>query len=150
MGGWCKTTLVFSFCPLVKLNNKIAYEGDGILLSKVRLLDGMNLSETGEFGDFNLGTLERYSPLSYSIAQHVHWNVGRHIGIETTNRLSLEQVSSMQGMTLYREIASECIRGHMKRKKVIEVPMGLVAARDSDFLLFPKCSSTIFSTSSPF
>ena len=119
-----------------KMLNKIAYEADGILLSKGRLLDGMNFSETGEFGDFNLGTLgvkvnipvlERYSPLSYSIAQHVHWNVGRHRGIETTNRLSLEQVSIMQGMTLYREIASECIRCHMKRKKVIDVPMGPVA-----------------------
>ena len=96
----------------------------------------MNFTETGEFGDFNLGALgvkvnipilERFSPLSYSIAQHVHWNVGRHRGIETTNRLSLEQVSIMQGMTLYREIASECIRCHMKRKKVIEVPMGPVA-----------------------
>ena len=33
----------------------------------------------------------------------------------------------MQAMTLYREIASECIRCHMKRKKLIEVPMGPIA-----------------------
>ena len=119
-----------------KVLEKIAYETDGILLSKGRLLDGMNFSETGEFGDFNLGSLgvkvnipvlERYSPLSYSIAQHVHWDVGRHRGIETTNRLSLEQVSIIQSMTLYREIASECIRCHMKRKKMTEVPMGPAA-----------------------
>ena len=119
-----------------KVLSKISHEVDGILLSKVRMLDGMNFSETGEFGDFNLGglgikvsipVLERYSPLSYSIAQHVHWNVGRHRGIETTNRLSLEHVSIMQGMTLYREIAEECIRCHMKRKKLLEVPMGPVA-----------------------
>ena len=73
-----------------KLLDKIAYEVDGILLSKGRLLDGMNFSETGEFGDFNLGSLgvkvnipvlERYSPLSYCIAQYVHWDVGRHRGI---------------------------------------------------------------------
>ena len=119
-----------------KLLNKIAYEVDGILLSKGRLLDGMNFSETGEFGDFNLGSLgvkvnipvlERYSPLSYCIAQYVHWDVGRHRGIETTNRLSLEQVSIIQGMTLYREIASECIRCHMKRKRMTQVPMGPLA-----------------------
>ena len=53
-----------------KVLNKIAYEADGILLSKGRLLDGLNFSETGDFGDFNLGALgvkvnipvlERYS-----------------------------------------------------------------------------------------
>ena len=64
-----------------KVLDKIAYEADGILLSKGGLLDGMNFSETGEFGDFNLGSLgvkvnipvlERYYPLSYSIAQYVH------------------------------------------------------------------------------
>ena len=64
-----------------KLLNKIAYEVDGILLRKGRLLDGMNFFETGEFSDFNLGSLgvkvnisvlERYSPLSYCIAQYVH------------------------------------------------------------------------------
>ena len=30
-------------------------------------------------------------------------------------------------MTLYREIANECIRGQIKRKKLVEVPMGPVA-----------------------
>ena len=119
-----------------KFLDKIAYEVDGILLSKGRLLDGISFSETGEFGDFNLGSLgvkvnvpvlERYSPLSYSIAQYVHWQVGRHRGIETSNRLSLEQVSIIQGMTLYREIASECIKCHMKRKRLTEMPMGPVA-----------------------
>ena len=33
----------------------------------------------------------------------------------------------MQGMTLYREIASECIRCHMKRKRMTKVPMGPLA-----------------------
>ena len=116
-----------------KFLDKIAYEVDGILLSKGRLLDGINFTETGEFGDFNLGSLgvkvnipvlERYSPLSYSIAQYVHWQVGRHRGIETSNRLSLEQVSIIQGMTLYREIASECIKCHMKRKHLTEMAYG--------------------------
>ena len=115
---------------------KISVEVDGILLSKGRLLDGLNFVETGELGDLNLGTLgvkvntpvlERFSPLSYSIAQYIHWTVGRHRGIETTNRLSLQQVSIIQGMTLYREIAEECIKCHMKRKRLLEVPMGPVS-----------------------
>ena len=119
-----------------KFISKIACEVDGILLSKGRLIDGMNFVETGELGNFNLGSLgvkvnipvlERFSPLSYSIAQHVHWTVGRHRGIETNNRLSLEHVSIIQGMTLYRELAEECIKCHMKRKKFVEVPMGPIA-----------------------
>ena len=89
-----------------KILSKIASETDGILLSKGRLLDGMNFVETGDFGDFNFGSLgikvnipllDRFSPLSYSIAQHIHWTVGRHRGIETNNRLSLEHVSTLQG-----------------------------------------------------
>ena len=120
-----------------KLTDKIAYEFDGLLLSKGRLLDGMSFLETGEFENFSIGSLgvkinipvlARYSPLSYSIAQHVHWEVGRHRGIETTNRLSLQHVSIIQGMTLYRELAEECIKCHMKRKKYMEVPMGPVAS----------------------
>ena len=64
-----------------KLLDKIAYEADGILLSKGRLMEGMNFVETGELGNFNLGSLgvkvkipvlDRFSPLSYSIAQHHH------------------------------------------------------------------------------
>ena len=67
--------------------DKIAYEKDGILLSKGRLLEGMNFVETGELGNLNIGTLgikvntpvlDRYSPLSYSIAQHIHYDVGKH------------------------------------------------------------------------
>ena len=119
-----------------KVIKRIACEADGILLSRGRLLDGMNFVETGELGDFNLGSLgvkvntpvlERFSPISYSIAQHIHWTVGKHRGIETSNRLSLEHVSIIQGMTLYRELAEECIKCHMKRKKFVEVPMGPIA-----------------------
>ena len=119
-----------------KVVTKITHEIDGILLSKGRLIDGLNFKETGELGDMNLGSLgvkinlpvlDRWSPLSYSIAQYVHWSVSKHRGIETTNRLSLESVSIYQGMTLYRELASECIRCSMKRKRFLEVPMGPVA-----------------------
>ena len=76
--------------------DKIDYEKDGILLSKGRLLDGLNFVETGELGDLNIGSLgvkvntpvlDRFSPLSYSIAQHIHYKVGKHRGIETTNMM---------------------------------------------------------------
>ena len=118
------------------LVNKLAFDKDGILYSKGRLLDGMNFVETGELGNINLGSLgvkvhtpvlDRYSPLSYSIALYIHNTVGRHKGIETSNRLSLEHVSIMQGMTLFREIADDCWKCKMKRKHFLDVSMGPVA-----------------------
>ena len=131
-----KATLEVKEFVSQKIISKIAQEVDGILLSKGRLLEGMNFVDTGELGDFNIGSLgvkvkipvlERFSPLSYAIAQHIHWTVGRHRGIETTNHLTLQHVSIIQGMTLCREIAQECIKCHMKRKKFVEVPMGPIA-----------------------
>ena len=79
--------------------SKVTHEVDGILLSKGRLLEGMNFVETGELEHLNIGSLgvkvnipvlERFSPLSYSIAQHIHWDISKHRGIETTNRITLE------------------------------------------------------------
>ena len=96
----------FNSSSIVK---KIAYEKDGILLSKGRLLDGLNFVETGELGNLNIGSLgvevdtpvlDRFSPLSYSIAQHVQRTVGKYRGIETTNRMSLERITIIQGMSL--------------------------------------------------
>ena len=130
-----------SSAEVIKFNKpalvqKIAYEKDGILFSKGRLLDGMNFVETGELGHFNLGSLgvrvnipilDRHSPLSYSIAQYIHYDIGKHRGIETSNRLSLEHVSIIQGMTLYREIADNCWKCKMKRKRFLDVNMGPIA-----------------------
>ena len=126
---------VKEFCSQ-RFLSKIGYEKDGIILSKGRLIDGMNFVETGEFGDYNIGSLGikvntpvfvRFSPISYSIGQHIHWKVGQHRGIETTNRISLQHVTIIQGMNLYRELSNDCIRCHIKRKKFVEVPMGPVA-----------------------
>ena len=120
-----------------KAVEKVAVNHDGILLSKGRLLEGINFTDTGELGNYSLESLgvkvklpvlARYSPLSYCVAQHVHWVVGKHRGIETTNRISLQHVSILQGMSLYREISEDCIRCHIKRKKFFEVPMGPVSS----------------------
>ena len=136
--------------------NKVCHEVEGILLSKGRLIDGMNFVETAEL-DFNLGSLgvkinipvlDRFSPLSYSIAQHVHWKLGNHKGIETTNRLILEHVCILQGMTLCRELAEECIRCHMKRKKLLEVPMGPIS--EDQLIIAPPFYVTMLDLCGPF
>ena len=61
-------------------------EKDGILWSKNRMVAELDCTHTSEL-DINLGylgikfhapCLDRYSPLSYSIAQHVHWKLAPH------------------------------------------------------------------------
>ena len=115
---------------------KYTIEKNNVLLSKGRLIDGMNFIETGglDFGDLGeLGinvqvpVLDRHSPLAYSIADHVHWNMAKHKGMETCSRISLQKVHILQGPALYREIGQECIRCKMKRKKFLEVSMGPVS-----------------------
>ena len=115
---------------------KYTVENDNILYSKGRLVDGMNFVETGglDMGDLGeLGiqvkvpVLDRHSPLSYSIANHVHWNKAKHKGMETCSNISLEKVHILQGPALYRELGEECFRCKMKRKRFIEVSMGPIS-----------------------
>ena len=107
-------------------------EMDGILLSKNRMVAELDYTHTSEL-NLNLGSLgikfqspclDRHSPLSYSIGQYIHWKLAPHRGMETHNRISLEHVHIMQGMSLYRELSQECIRCNMRRKKFLEVRMG--------------------------
>ena len=112
--------------------SKHMLEKDGILLSKSRMVAGLDFVYTGEL-NVNLGSLgikenapvvDRYSALAYSIAQHVHWDLAPHRGMETHNRVSLEHVYIIQGMSLYRELSEECIRCNMRRKRYMEAKMG--------------------------
>ena len=59
------------------------------MLSKGRIMQGMEFLETAEV-DVDLGAMgirtslpvmERHSPLSYAIAQHVHWDLAPHRGV---------------------------------------------------------------------
>ena len=111
---------------------KHTVEKDGILLSKSRMVAGLDFAYTGEL-NIDLGSLglkvnapviDRYSPLAYSVAQHVHWDLSPHRGMETHNRVSLEHVHIIQGMSLYKELSLECIRCNMRRKKFMEAKMG--------------------------
>ena len=70
--------------------------------------------------------LDRYSPISYSIAQYVHFDLSGHSGLETCNRLALERVHIIQGVSLFRELATECIRCKIKRRRFLEMSMGPV------------------------
>ena len=84
---------------------------EGVLFSKGRIVEGMNFVQTGGLELSDLGqvgikahipVVDRYSPLAYSIANHLHWNLAKHKGIETCNRISLTHVNILQGASLYR------------------------------------------------
>ena len=123
---------------------KIGVWKEGILLSRARIMDGMNFQETGGLSVNGLGSLglksltpviDRFSPLAYSIGRHIHWNIAQHRGIETCNRISLEHVHIIQGANLYKELSEECIRCKVKRKKYVEMPMGLIS--DHQLMIAP-------------
>ena len=124
--------------------NRISTETEGVLLSKGRLLDCMNYRDTGELSGIilddlgvksNLPVIERYSPLAYSIADHLHWNVAVHRGVETCTRVSKENVFIIQAHSLFKELAQDCIMCKKKRKRFLEVEMGPIS--DSQLSIAP-------------
>ena len=59
--------------------------------------------------NFNVPVLDKLSPLAISVALHLHYNVVRHKGYETTFRLSLQFTRILQGRVLFKEISEECV-----------------------------------------
>ena len=115
---------------------KISVEKEGVLFSTGRMVQGMKFIQAGglEVTDLEpLGInswspiLDRYSPLSYCIAQHVHWCLASHRGPETCYRLSLQHCFIMQGLPLFTELQNECIRCKKFKKKFIEQMMSPVS-----------------------
>ena len=122
---------------------KIGIEVDGVLLSSGRIISEMEFLESGEI-DVDLGALgirtrvpilDRYSPLAYSIAQYIHWDLAMHRGAETCSRISMEHVSIMQGSALYREIGHNCPRCAIKRKRFLEAAIGPI--RENQLAIAP-------------
>ena len=120
-----------------KYVEKISFESDGILYSKMRLFDGQRfklaggLEETDILAEYGLNTkvpvLDRYSPLSYSIGDYIHTKISKHSGYETCHRDSIKFCHIIQSMSLYREIGDDCIKCAKLRKKYVEVETGPIA-----------------------
>ena len=117
-----------------KFNNKatldkMAVETEGVLFSTGRFLQGMRFIEAGGLEAGDLGSLsinarapvlDRHSPLTYCIAQHVHWRLAVHRGPETCYRTSLQYCYILQGLPLFTELQDECIRCKKIRKKYMQ------------------------------
>ena len=126
---------------------KIGHEVDGVILSRGRIMQGMEFMETAEIkvdlGSLGIRTslpvLHRHSPPSYSIVQQMHWSLAPHRGVETCNRVSLENVSIIQGAGLYREIGENCPRCTIKRERYLEAAFG--PTRESQLTIAPPSTS---------
>ena len=101
---------------------------DDILYLKGRIMDELSLKAIGdlegivnvsEFIGFNFSVpiLYRHSPLSLLIANHLHYNVLEHKGMESCYRLSLNHVHILQGRAVFRNVVEHCIKCKMLRKK---------------------------------
>ena len=137
--------------------DKLAVLKNGILFSKGRIMEGMNFVQTGGLDIQDLGLLgikahipviDRYSPLAYCVANYIHWEKAKHRGMETCNRMSLSHVHIIQGASLYKEVGEECMRCKMKRKKLVEVPMGLIS--DHQLSISPPFWATIADLFGPY
>ena len=135
--------------------NKISFEKNGILFSRTRLLDGQRFQETGGLEDLNIlndlnirvftPVVERYSPLSYSIADYIHRVISKHKGYENCYRESLNYCFIIQGMSVFREINDDCIKCSKLRKKFFETSMGPLS--DAQLMIAPAfwvCQVDIF------
>ena len=118
---------------------KIAIENDGILFSRSRILDGQRLQIAPGFEDleflksfkpfqngFNLvcPVLDRFSAVSFSIAQYIHQKVFPHRGFESSYRFSLDFVNIIEGLRLFRELGEECVSCKKLRGKYLDYAMG--------------------------
>lgn len=108
---------------------KISVEVEGVLFNTGRFLQGMRFIETGGLDAGDLGplginvrvpVLDRYSPLTYCIALHIHWCLAAHRGPETCYRTSLQHCFLIQGLPLFTELQEECIRCKKIRKKFMQ------------------------------
>ena len=130
------TEEVIRNCDQKKLAEKSILKED-ILYFKGRILDEQTLKSIGELEDiiniegftgynFHVPMLYRHSPLALSIASHLHYNVLQHKGQETCYRLSMGYVHILEGRAVFRNIADDCVKCKMTRKKYLDVEMGVL------------------------
>ena len=131
---------------------KISVESDEILYSKSRILDTMRFHVEGGLDENILGLgalgiksktplLDRYSPLSYSIGDYIHRVVARHGGYERCYRDSLNHVFIIHGLSLFREIGSDCVKCDRLRKRYLDVEMGPIG--DQQLIIAPPFYTTM-------
>ena len=161
--SYLKLTATYFFCTATQevkhfhkaeFLDKISVDNNGILYCKNRLLETMEFTNVSGMDMVNLDPLgvntkcpilDRHSPLAYAFAQYIHHDVSSHSGMETCNRLALERFYIIQGPSLFRELAVECIKCKIKRRKFLEVSMGPVGNHTLNIAPpFYSCEADLF------
>ena len=105
-----------------KFIKKIAVLHKGIYFCKNRLLETSELRVVGHLSNFiniesftgvnyKLPVFDYYSPLSWSIANHLHYDKPeyRHKGIESLHCLSLLHCNILNGRKIFMNITQDCV-----------------------------------------
>ena len=119
----------------IKDVQKLGVMRDDILFCSSRILEGQELQVVGFLKDtldletftgvkFCVPLVSKTSPLAISIALHVHYNVSKHKGAESTFRLSLQHARILQGKQLFKDVAKNCDFCKRLRCKYVEQLMG--------------------------
>ena len=117
---------------------KISVLKDEILFCSTRILEGQELRVVGCLKEdidletftgikFRVPLISRHSPIAVSLALHMHYQVNRHKGTETTFRLSLQHARILQGRQLFQEVSNDCIYCKKLRLKYTRQLMGPLA-----------------------
>ena len=111
---------------------------DGILYHTGRILPTDSITVIGkatqamidlQATSFCVPLLDKYSPISYSIVNDIHWHhvTVSHSGVETTWRYVLQKVFIIEGRYLVKTIRTTCERCRYLMKRSIDVCMGLIS-----------------------
>ena len=114
---------------------KISVMKDDILYCKSRILESQELKVVGCLeGNIDIESftgvkffvplVSKNSPLAVSIAIHLHYNVKRHCGVETTYRTSLNHARILQGKQIFKEVGDDCIYCKKLRLRYTKQLMG--------------------------
>ena len=122
---------IFMFCKPEFIRN-IAIEKNGILFAKIRILERFqaaggleDLDTVAEFGmKLLMPVLDKHSPLSYSIDDHIHRKVTNHAGYENCLRESLNHCFIIQGLGLFRKLGEDCTKCQRMRKRFLDIVEG--------------------------
>ena len=116
----------------------ISVEKMDILYHTGRILPTQKVTANTELTDvmkdlcattFVIPMVSEYSPVAYSIINEVHWHhpVGKHCGVETVLRLTMDFAFILNGRELVKLFRRNCEHCRYLQKKALEVAMGPVS-----------------------
>ena len=137
-----------------KYINKIAVKHKGTYFCKNHLFESSELCVVGHLSNFmniesftgvnyQVPVFDYYSPLSWYIANHLHYNKPeyRHKGYESLHRLSLLHCNIFNRRKVFMNITNDCVYCKKLSKRYLEQVMGPLS--DSKLTISPVFFMTL-------